>query len=297
MSPLPPQRLARAQGAGAGDWLAGLPALVEKLLGRWELTAERVVAPGGRSSVLVLVREADGGRAALKICAPDAPAALEEAALRHWDGLGAVRLLRSAPEDGALLLERLHCETSLRSLPDAKAMLEAVSTARRLWVEPGPGHPFPSVEARTGRQAELMRAAGAGEETGPLVAEALRTRAELVADAGERLLLHGDFRQGSVLASDAERAPWLAVGPEPVVGERAYDLARLVRDRLHDLVASPGAAAITRRRVTRLAESVEVDPERVRGWALFRAVESGVRHLAAGQRTDGEMLLEFATWL
>jgi streptomycin 6-kinase len=295
VSPLPPQRLARAQGADAGEWLARLPALVDELLGRWELTAERIVAPGGRSSVTALVRRADGGPATLKLCAPDAPAGPEEAALRRWNGLGAVRVLRAAAGDGALLLERLHPETSLRSLPDAKATLEAVSTVRRLWVDPGVGHPFPGVAERTGGQAELMRAAAG--DAGPLVDEALALREGLVADAGEALLLHGDFRQGSVLASDAERAPWLAVGPEPVVGERAYDLARLVRDRLHDLMASPGAAAITRRRVARLADSVDTDRERLRAWTLFRAVESGVRNLAAGRRTDGEMLLEFASWV
>ncbi|WP_077063169.1 aminoglycoside phosphotransferase family protein [Streptomyces sp. MP131-18] len=296
VSPTPPQRLALAREADAADWLAGLPALVDTMLARWELTAERVAEPGGRTSMTVLVRCADGERAALKLCAPGTSAVLEEAALRRWDGLGAVRVLRSLPEAGALLLERLHGETSLRSLPEAKAMLEAVSAVRRLWVDPGPGDVFPSVAERTGHAVPALRAAVAGE-AGPLAEEALRLRAELVADARERLLLHGDFRQGAVLASDAGRSPWLAVGPEPVTGERAYDLARLVRDRLHDLVASPGAAAVTRRRVKRLADSVEVDPERLRGWTLFRAVESGVRNLAAGRRTEGELLLECAGWL
>uniref|UniRef100_UPI0034DE381D aminoglycoside phosphotransferase family protein n=2 Tax=Streptomyces TaxID=1883 RepID=UPI0034DE381D len=113
----------------------------------------------------------------------------------------------------------------------------------------------------------------------------------------EEVLLHGDFRQGAVLAADTGRAPWLAVGPDPLVGERAYDLARLSRDRLHDLIASAGAPAITRRRMTKLAASVEADPERLRGWTLFRAVESGIRAHGEGRRTDAEALLEFATWL
>jgi streptomycin 6-kinase len=295
----PPQRLVRAQGTAGGDWLAALPELVGEMLRRWELTAERVVEPGGRSSMTVLVRCADGERAALKLCPPGS-AALEDAALRRWDGWGAVRSLRCAPEAGALLLERLHGETSLRSLPEAKAILEAVEAAHRLWVEPGAAHRFPTVGERTGEQAALMRSAGPPEAL-PLIEEALSLREGLLSEGpeggAERLLLHGDFRQGTVLASDAERAPWLAVGPEPVVGERAYDLARLARDRLHDLAASTGATAVTRRRVARLAESVDVDPERLRAWSLFRAVESGVRYLASGRRTDGEMLLEFATWL
>ncbi|WP_234313626.1 aminoglycoside phosphotransferase family protein [Streptomyces sp. NBRC 109706] len=297
----PPRRLAEALGPGGAGWLAGLPALVEEMCARFGVTPERVVEPGGRDSVAVLVRRADGSRAALKLLAPGAPgqpppAVLELAALRRWDGLGAVRALDAAPEAGALLLERLHGETSLRSLPDAKATLEAVSTVRRLWVAPGEGHPFPSVAEHTAGELPALRAV-AGSEVGPLVEAALAARDELLAEPPEELLLHGDFRQGAVLASDEERARWLTVGPRPVVGERAFDLARLVRDRLHDLMASPGAAAIARRRVNRLADSVEADPERLRRWALYRGVASGVRQSAAGRRADGEALFEFASWL
>jgi streptomycin 6-kinase len=297
----PPQRLVGARSADAGDWLAGLPDLVDEMTRRWELTPERVVEPGGRTSMTVLVRAADGEPAALKLCAPvpGAEATLEDAALRRWNGFGAVRSLRCAPDAGALLLERLHGRTSLRSLPEAKAFLESLETARRLWVDPGPGHPFPSVAERTAGQAALLRSS-APPEVAPLAEAALEAREALLADGAagaERLLLHGDFRQGAVLAGDPERAPWLAVGPEPVVGERAYDLARLVRDRLHDLVASAGAAAVTRRRLTRLADALEVDQERLRRWTLFRAVASGARAAATGRRSEAELLWEFASWL
>ncbi|GAA1899204.1 aminoglycoside phosphotransferase family protein [Streptomyces sodiiphilus] len=292
----PPLRLVRAQEGPAGDWLASLPALAEEMLGRWELTAERVVAPGGRAGLIVLVRCADGSPAALKVSAPGSPAELENAALRRWDGRGAVRVLRCAPESGALLLERAHGEVSLRSLPEAKAMLETVSAGHRLWVDPGE-YPFPTVAERTAAGAAAMRTAAVEPELRPLVDEALAERDRLLETATERFLLHGDLRQGAVLASDSGRSPWLAVGPEPVVGERAFDLARLARDRLHDLIASPGGASLTRRRVAALSESVEVTPERLRGWALYRAVDSAIRHLAAGQRQDAELLLEFAAWL
>jgi streptomycin 6-kinase len=81
------------------------------------------------------------------------------------------------------------------------------------------------------------------------------------------------------------------------VGERAFDLARLVRDRLPDLAASPGAPAVVRRRVAQLADAVEVDAGRLRGWALFRAVAAAADRLARGRRAEAEALLEFAAWL
>lgn len=311
----PPRRLVRALGEAqrggsdglkgadeSGAWLEKLPEAVQQAVGLRELTVERVQAPGGRSSLVVLVRQADGTPAVLKLAPERARPESERAALAHWDGRGAVRLLppAGAQEDphGVLLLERLRPDLSVRSLPEAKALLEAAGTLRRLWVEPPAAQvqAFETVAERTGRQAEAMRAAADTDaEVAELVDAALAAREELIAGPPEERLLHGTFRQSKVLAG--ERVPWLAVGPDPVVGECAFDLARLVRDRVEDLIASPSGASITRRRVKRLAESLEVDQERLRGWTLFRAVESGVRARRVGRPQDAELLLEFAGWL
>ncbi|MCX4988076.1 aminoglycoside phosphotransferase family protein [Streptomyces sp. NBC_00568] len=304
----PPQRLLRALGETrrtgsegadeADEWLEKLPELARQAVDLRELTVERVQAPGGRSSLVLLVRQHDGTPAVLKLAPERARPESERAALAHWDGRGAVRLLDPGDSHGVLLLERLQPDLSVRSLPEAKALLEAAGTLRRLWVEPPAGHVFETVAERTGRQAEAMRAAAgdeAGAEVGALVDAALAARDELLAGPPEARLLHGTFRQSKVLAG--ERAPWLAVGPDPVVGECAFDLARLVRDRVEDLIASPSGPSITRRRVKRLAESLEVDQERLRGWTLFRAVESGVRAGRVGRLRDAELLLEFAGWL
>jgi streptomycin 6-kinase len=293
----PPQRLVRALGETApdgDDWLGTLPEMAQRAVAARELTVERVQVPGGRSSLVVLVRYPDGTPAVLKLAPPRFRPEAERAALAHWGGLGAVQLLEPSGGEGVLVLERLHPDVSVRSLPEAKALLEAAGTLRRLWVEPPAGTVFESVAGRTGRQAAAMRAS-ADAEVAALVDAALAAREELLAAPPEHRLLHGTFRQSKVLAG--ERMPWLAVGPDPVVGECAFDLARLVRDRVEDLIASPSGAATTRRRVKRLAESLEVDQERLRGWTLFRAVESGVRARRVGRARDAELLLEFAGWL
>ncbi|MER5293390.1 aminoglycoside phosphotransferase family protein [Streptomyces pharetrae] len=295
----PPRRLVRALGETApdgDDWLERLPETARRAVALRELTVERVQVPGGRSSLVVLVRRPDGTPAVLKLAPARARPESERAALAHWGGRGAVQLLEEGSPDGALLLERLHPDVSVRSLPEAKALLEAAGTLRRLWVTPPEGNGFETVAGRTGRQAAAMRAsAEADAEVAPLVETALAAREALLAAPPEEKLLHGTFRQSKVLAG--ERMPWLAVGPDPVVGECAFDLARLVRDRVEDLIAQPSGAATTRRRVKRLAESLDVDQERLRGWTLFRAVESGVRARRVGREQDAELLLEFAGWL
>jgi streptomycin 6-kinase len=328
----PPRRLVRALAEDpcaedAAAWLDRLPALAEGAARHYDVRVERLLQPGGRSGAVLLVRRADDTPAVLKLAPPHARPAAEAAALAQWDGLGACRLLLGpsdkaggAEEDGAgrgaphddtawpatsapasdrgLLLERLRPEISLSSLPQAKAMLEAAGTVRRLWVSAAEGAAFETLTARTERHAALMRGT-AGPLVLPLVENALAVRRDLLADAArpdaERFLLHGAFRQAKVLAG--ERLPWLAVGPEPVIGERAYDIARLARDRLEDLVASDGGASAARRRVAELAEALDLDRDRVQGWTHFRATVAGVAALAAGRRQEGETLLEFAAWL
>ncbi|MFD4537288.1 aminoglycoside phosphotransferase family protein [Kitasatospora sp. NPDC058397] len=287
--------VATSEGEPGQQWLAGLPARVAAHLARWDLTLERVLDPGGSLSLVAYVHRDDLSPAVLKTGLRTPETALEHAALAHWAGRGAVLLLDADPAEGVLLLERLHGDIPLRSLAEAKAMLEATSLLHRLWTALPEDHPFPTLAARTADTAVRLRghrALPGAAEAEPLIAEALDTADGLAGSAAETLLLHGDFHHGNVLAAD--RAPWLAIDPRPLAGERAFDLARLALDRADTLVGSPGVAAAVRRRLHQLADALEVDRERLRGWTLFRAVDLALRALAAGRREDAELYLEFA---
>jgi len=293
-----PVRLQETVRRWTGDrgsaWLDSLQGLAATYLDRWELTLERVVEPGGQVSLVLYVRRGDGSPAVLKLGLPSPESAQEHAALAHWNGRGAVRLLDAAPEDGAMLLERLHGEVPLLSLAESKAMLEAAGTLQRLWVAPPEQHPFTLVSDYVSRLCEILRerrSLPAAAELGPLLAVA----DELLGSEPEQLLLHGDFHHGNVLS--AERSPWLAIDPKPLVGERAYDLAWLAQDRLETLVGVPGPQAAARRRLQRLSEAVDVDRDRLRGWTLFRTVETGLWSLDIGDTASAALYLEFAAML
>ncbi|MFJ8046355.1 aminoglycoside phosphotransferase family protein [Kitasatospora sp. NPDC096147] len=295
-----PARLAaavrRRPGADGPAWLAALPGLVGAGLERWELTPERVVEPGGRHALVCAVRRADGSPAVLKLTPPGPAGAQEHAALAHWAGRGAVLALAAEPADGALLLERLHGDIPLRSLAEAKAMLEAAGLLQRLWVAPPEGHGFGTLSERAGALADGIRSRRQlAPEAVALADEAVELAAALAASGTESYLLHGDFHHGKVLAAD--RSPWLAVSPRPLVGERAWDLARLAQDRMDTLVGSPGQRGAVRRRLHQLADAVEVDHGRLRGWTLVRTVATGLHHLEAGSTGAAELYLEFADWL
>jgi streptomycin 6-kinase len=297
-----PPYLAKSIGAQHGErgrtWLAELPGQVERYLHRWDLTLERVLDPGGRLSLVGYVRRDDLGPAVLKAGLITPETAQEHAALAHWAGRGAVLLLDADPAEGVLLLERLHGDIPLRSLAEAKAMLEATSLLRHLWVAPPDGHPFTTVADHVAGRIDALRRhreLPAAADVRPLADEALAAAEDLLAGKGEEFLLHGDFHHGNVLAAD--RSPWLVIDPRPLVGERAYDLARLAQDRLDTLIGSPGPRGAARRRLHQLAEAVEVDHDRLRGWTLFRSVAAGLHSLDAGDAGTAQLYLEFADWL
>ncbi|MFD5466946.1 aminoglycoside phosphotransferase family protein [Kitasatospora sp. NPDC127059] len=285
-------------GTQGHQWLTALPTAVTTHLARWNLTLERTLDPGGSLSLIAYVHRDDLSPAVLKVGLVTSETAHEHTALTHWAGRGAVLLLDADPAEGVLLLERLHGSIPLRSLAEPKAMLEATSLLHRLWVAPPAGAALPTPADRiadTAARLEAHRTHPVAAAALPLADEALTTAGALVGDAGETFLLHGDFHHGNVLAAD--RAPWLAIDPRPLTGERAYDLARLALDRADTLIGSPGAPAAVRRRLHQLAEALDVDRDRLRGWTLFRAVDLALRALTTGHHEDAELHLEFAGYL
>ena len=86
-------------------------------------------------------------------------------------------------------------------------------------------------------------------------------------------MLHQDLHAGNILR--AAREPWLAIDPKPLVGERPFDAAALLRDRLSGL-AEPHARVLVGRRLDILVERHGLDRERTRRWGIAHALAWGV---------------------
>ena len=61
------------------------------------------------------------------------------------------------------------------------------------------------------------------------------------------MVVHQDFHGGNVLR--AQREQWLVIDPKPLVGERAFDAASLLRDRRDELARDPEPARRVRSRL------------------------------------------------
>ena len=183
---------------------------------QWSLSLEGRLEGETGARVFTATRS-NGTPVVLKLTDPDdRDAEHEAAALTAWDGDGAVRLLEHDPERGAFLLERLEPGTQAWELDEDEATLVVADVLRRLHrVSPAPGHPFVLLaDAARGWAVELP-------ELRPVVDD-------LLADPTPQVLLHQDLHGGNVLRS---ARGWLAIDPKPLVGDPAFDVASLVRDR------------------------------------------------------------------
>ena len=198
------------------------------------------------------------GDAVLKVNFPDEESEHDAHALDRWDGVGAARLLDRDDELRALLVERLRPGTQLWALPDDEATELAAGVLEQLWVPAG--EPFRRLEDVAEQWAEQLPASSMDRT---LVDEAVSFLRKAGPTQRESVLMHQDFHGGNLLLS--ERG-WLAIDPKPLVGEREFDVASLIRDR------RPTTKAAMERRLDYLVDRLDLDRERTRGWAIAHAL-------------------------
>ena len=217
------------------------------------------------------VRREDGSAAVLKVNFPEPESEHEADALASWSGTGAVRLFRRDDERRALLVERCAPGTSLWEVDEDEADRIAAGVLEQLWSTAPPAvlRRLDDEAARWARELPLT-----WEEAGRPFGQALLDEAvEFLGSPSPRenaVVLHQDFHGGNILRS---QRGWLAIDPKPLAGERAFDVASLLRDRRFDLVNNP--AGRIRRRLDFFSDRLGLDRERVRGWGIAHALAWG----------------------
>ena len=243
-------------------------------LAEWRARRDRIVADAARRWSLALgppylgphvsfaapARTPEGTDVVLKVQFPHREAEHEAEALRRWDGAGAVRLLDTAPDLHALLLERAEPGASLATVAPDDALAILIGLLAHLWV-PATA-PFDTLRSEAARWVRHLGEPVRVAALDPGLVDAARTRlATLGPTVTESVLLHQDLHGGNVLS--ARREPWLAIDPKPLVGERAFSVAPIVRsvELGHSRAAVVG-------RLDRLCAELALDRERARGWTI-----------------------------
>jgi len=281
-----PPGLAWLEASEAGStWLATLPNRVDRCVEKWDL---RLGAPfpSAYTSLAIRARLPNGMDAVLKIPFPDRESEHEPLALERWDGDGAIRLLQNDPVLGAFLIERCVPGTPLSMVEADLALVVLVNLLPRLW-KPAADPPFRSLADEASWWASHLRESWerAGRPFAErLVEAALDALRDLPGSQGEQILLHQDLHGDNVLR--AQREPWLAIDPKPLVGEREFGLAPIVRS-----FEFGAARRDVQHRLDRLTSELGLDRERSRLWCLAQTVAWSLGSDYVSRH------IETATWL
>ena len=260
------------RGPAWAEFVDRLPRLVADVVEEWELRVDGV-ATHGFCALVLPVRTAADTPAMLKLSFPDDESEHEHLALQHWQGDGAVKLLRADPHRYAMLLERLHRE-DLTVLGDLEACEITAGFYARLHRPALPQlRTLSSYIARW--STDLKRMDHSAPIPRRLVEQALSLGADFVTDPGTNgVIIHGDLHYENVLAADRE--PWLVIDPKPMSGDPHYEVAPLLWNRWEEVLASGNVRDAVRRRFHTVVDTALLDEDRARDWVVVRMVHNAM---------------------
>ena len=264
------------------EWAARVSVVALDLLQRWELHPEGTVR-SGEAGVLVPVRRADGSPAALKLQVPRAETTAAIIGLTRWQGAGIVRLLDSDAARGGMLLERLHGDRTLETVEDDDAAIRVVGgLLARLHAAAAPDGLPRLATVATEMVADAPAAARAldDDDDRSRLDRWVDTVSAMADDTGDRLL-HWDLHYGNVLAADRE--PWLAIDPEPLVGDPGFDLWPALDSGWSDDHSRTDAPRLVQRRFDILTEMLDLDRRRAAVWTRARLLQNTLWDIEDGQ--------------
>jgi streptomycin 6-kinase len=246
-------------------WLDALPQIVVEICHRWRLRITDDLLHGS-NAIVVPVRR-DDELLALRLTPPGPEVGDQVTALRFWDGRGTVRLVAADFAAGAMLLERLAIDGSLRHVPIEEALPVLGTMMRRLAVPPPPEAPSTGrivADRAAALPAEWLRLARPFDEA--FLRQAIEAAGRLRHPSTD-LAVDGDLHSGQVLRGDREQ--WLTVDPVLLRGDIAYDLGRMLWTRLDEM---PAAGTI-RAGFEAVVTAAGLDRAHARDWVLFRTVD------------------------
>jgi streptomycin 6-kinase len=264
------QRAKHIWGAQGEQWVAHFPEILAHVEAAWGLKQISPFEDLSYNFVASAVTQT-GEAVILKIGVPNPELLTEAAALRAYDGNGAVHLLAYDADRGALLIERLAPGQMLHHLGDnCQESQIAARLMAQLCVPPPRDHTFPSLTD----WARVFERVRDFPETFGLPISMLETAQQLAGQLSETAdgewLLHGDLHHFNILY-DQSRG-WAVIDPKGVVGDRAFQAARFFCNPIPELLSNPDPLALTRQRADIICTELEIDRQRILGWAYVDCI-------------------------
>ena len=256
-------RIIHMRGKTGELWLNSIFDTIRICEERWNLK----VSEPFELSFNYVVKTIDA-KVVIKVGLPGGEYQAELNALRYYNGIGLCRLIDTIEERNVLLLESLDPGTSLTDLNEDMAIRAACFVIREMqsvskkieksfptisdWANALEGIPANSLPNSVAMDSDLIKR----------VQDYCR---DLQATQKNVYLLHGDLHHGNILAHGKL---WKAIDPKGIVGETEFELAPFLLNN----VAHESMETVIEYRVFQFSRELNINPDRVYGWGLFRAM-------------------------
>lgn len=216
------------RGKAGKKWLDDIPSIIKNYEKQWKL---KVMNPFTLTyNYVAPVIRSDGSYAVLKIGFPkDKDIRREIHTLQAFNGEGAVKILKSDPENAVMLLEKIEPGDFLKTIKNDKERISVFADIiKKLQKAEFNPTDFYTLKEWGGSFERLRRKYNG--TTGPFPT-VLFEKAEKIfnkyCQENNNTLLHGDLHDKNILLS--ERG-WLAIDPKGIVGDPVYETAMLLHE-------------------------------------------------------------------
>jgi len=270
-------------------WLQSLLGQLAMLEDRLQITLESPLNPL-TYHYLAAAKTQNGDPVVLKCGVPTPEFSQEIAALKFYNGQGAVHLIDANADEGWLLIERCHPGVVLSSLnKDDERTRIAVEVMQHLWRPVGSlSTSFNAIETRLDGLKKFK-----ANQSNYLLSQrridyAIDAAYDLLTSQSETVLLHGDLHHDNILR--AEREPWLAIDPKGVIGEREYEMGALLRNPQSIISQHHNLKVLFKRRIDIITEMTGFYRKRLLLWSFVQAVLSAWWTIEDGVSGTTEMI-------
>ena len=194
------------------QWLENFPQFLEQYEAQWNFKAIKSFDDAQFNIVL------DAETVVFKCCVPNKEFTTEILALSHYDGMGAVKLLKNDIDHGAMLLEKINPGDILEKCESIETATQAaISVCKKIHRPIYDATPFPTLNDWC---KGLYRASD------KLINKKLLDKAKSLSDdlltsQKNCVLLHGDLHYANLLKNHDH---YLAIDPKGVVGEPEFEI-------------------------------------------------------------------------
>jgi streptomycin 6-kinase len=251
------EKIINAFGADGEAWLESLASTVQTYLQKWELTSEGPVSNLSYNYVLK-VTDSGGTPLILKLGVPNFDTGNEMVTLQAYNGDGCAKLLKSDPEKGVMLLERLIPGTMLSAERDEMVVLENYIKVWKSIRKPLPDGAATPTIFHWFQGLKNYRSSGDSQIKMEHVQLARECFQQVIVTSKGPELLHGDLHHENILYS--EQKGWMAIDPKGVAGDPYFDVVSFL---VNQLDSKPDPKSFLKLRVDTISEQMGLDRGRL----------------------------------